>query len=55
MITLYFDVEQGSQTLGSKKTIQKNFGLPMLTPSSWDEFQETIGKIYKTEKVNLKL
>ena len=55
MKTLYFDVEQGSQTLGSKKTIQKNFGLPMLTPSSWDEFQETIGKIYKTEKVKEKI
>ena len=55
MKTLYFDVEHGSQTLGSKETIQKNFGLPMLTPSTWDEFQSIIGKIYKTEKVKEKI
>ena len=57
MKTLYFDVEHGSQTLGSKETIGKNFGLPMLSPSSWDEFQETIGKLYtskkSTEKVDM--
>ena len=55
MNILYFDVEHGSQTLGSKETIQKNFNLPMLTPSSWDEFQATIGKIYKNEKVKEKV
>tara|TARA_R110002020_G_scaffold249703_2_gene463677 strand:- start:25999 stop:26925 length:927 start_codon:yes stop_codon:yes gene_type:complete len=49
MKTLYFDVEHGSQTLGSKKAITEKFGLPMLTPSSWDEFQIVIGKIYKSE------
>ena len=57
MKTLYFDVEHGSQTLGSKETIGKNFGLPKLSPSSWDEFQETIGKLYtskkSTEKVDM--
>ena len=55
MKTLYFDVEHGSQTLGSKETIGKNFGLPMLSPCTWDEFQSTLGKIYKTEKVKEKL
>ena len=55
MNILYFDVEHGSQTLGSKETIQKNFNLPMLTPSSWDEFQATIGKIYKNESVKEKV
>tara|TARA_R100000808_G_scaffold12515_1_gene31133 strand:+ start:5876 stop:6793 length:918 start_codon:yes stop_codon:yes gene_type:complete len=55
MNILYFDVEHGSQTLGSKETIQKNFNLPMLTPSSWDEFQATIGKIYKNESIKEKV
>ena len=55
MKVLYFDVEHGSQTLGSKETIAKEFGLPMLNPSSWDEFQQTIAKIYKTEKVKEKI
>lgn len=50
MKTLYFDVEHGSQTLGSKETIGKHFGLPMLSPSSWDEFQTTIGKLYTNKK-----
>ena len=55
MKILYFDVEHGSQTLGSKETVQKHFGLPMLTPTTWDEFQNTIGKIYKTDKVKEKI
>ena len=55
MKTLYFDVEHGSQTLGSKETIGKYFGLPMLSPSSWDEFQSTIGKLYTNKKVTEKV
>ena len=55
MKTLYFDVEHGSQTLGSKETIGKHFGLPMLSPSSWDEFQTTIGKLYTNKKVTEKI
>ena len=55
MNILYFDVEHGSQTLGSKESITKNFGLPMLTPSSWDEFQATIGKLYQSKKVKEKI
>jgi len=55
MKTLYFDVEHGSQTLGSKKSIGEHFGLPMLSPSSWDEFQATIGKIYTSKKVTEKV
>ena len=55
MNILYFDVERGSQTLGSKEAITKNFGLPMLTPSTWDEFQTTIAKLYKTENVKEKI
>ena len=55
MKTLYFDVEHGSQTLGSKEVISKNFGLPMLSPSTWDEFQATIGKIYVNKPVKEKV
>ena len=55
MNILYFDVEHGSQTLGSKESIAKHFGLPMLTPSSWDEFQSTIGKLYQSKKVKEKI
>tara|TARA_R100001594_G_scaffold124804_2_gene161676 strand:- start:227 stop:1174 length:948 start_codon:yes stop_codon:yes gene_type:complete len=55
MNILYFDVEHGSQTLGSKEAIQKHFNLPMLTPSSWDEFQGTIGKLYQSSKVKEKI
>jgi hypothetical protein len=55
MNILYFDVEHGSQTLGSKETIAKQFKLPMLNPSSWNEFQETIGKLYKNETVKEKI
>jgi len=55
MNILYFDVEHGSQTLGSKETIQKHFNLPMLTPSTWDEFQGTIGKLYQSSKVKEKI
>jgi hypothetical protein len=55
MKTLYFDVEHGSQTLGSKETISKQFGLPMLNPTTWDEFQSIIGKIYKNELVKEKV
>ena len=49
MKTLMFDLEHGSQTLGSKEYIHKNFGFPVLQPGSWDQFQATIGKLYKQE------
>ena len=51
MKVLYFDMEHGSQTLGSKSEIAKNFGYPMLSPTSWNEFQTTVGKIYTTKNV----
>lgn len=51
MKVLYFDLEHGSQSLGSKDQIAKNFGYPMLSPTSWNEFQQTIGKIYTNKSV----
>jgi len=57
MKMLYFDLEHGSQSLGSKKDVESIFGYPCLEPKSWDQFQSTIGKIYtqksKTVDVNI--
>ena len=46
MKVLYFDLERGSQTLGSEKHIQKMFGYSVLRPGSWDSFQHVIGQLY---------
>ena len=46
MKVLYFDLEHGSQTLGSEKHIQKMFGYSLLRPGSWDSFQHVIGQLY---------
>ena len=37
---LMFDFEHGSQSIGSKDHIEKTLGYPLLTPSTWDQFQE---------------
>ena len=50
MKTLYFDLEHGSQTLGSEKTIQQLFGYSVLRPSTWDSFQHVIGQLYTKKK-----
>ena len=55
MKTLMFDLEHGSQTLGSKEYIHKQFGFPVLQPGTWDQFQNTIGKLYKQETVTEKV
>ncbi len=55
MKTLMFDLEHGSQTLGSKEYIHKRFGFPVLQPGSWDQFQDTIAKLYKQETVSEKI
>ena len=55
MKTLMFDLEHGSQTLGSKEYIHKQFGFPVLQPGSWDQFQDTIGKLYKQESITEKI
>ena len=55
MKTLMFDLEHGSQTLGSKEYIHKKFGFPVLQPGSWDQFQDTIGKLYKQEVITEKV
>jgi hypothetical protein len=51
MKVLYFDLEHGSQTLGSQSAIQKKFGYNMLSPGTWDAFQSIIGKLYTKKNV----
>ena len=46
MKILYFDLEHGSQTLGSEKHIAEMFGYSVLRPGSWDAFQHVIGQLY---------
>ena len=46
MKVLYFDLERGSQTLGSEKHIAEMFGYSLLRPGSWDAFQNVIGQLY---------
>ncbi len=48
---LMFDFEHGSQSIGSKDHIEKTLGYPLLTPSTWDQFQSVIGSLYKQETV----
>jgi len=55
MKTLMFDLEHGSQTLGSKEYIHKQFGFPVLQPGTWDQFQDTLSKLYKKETVTEKI
>ena len=51
MKILYLDFERGSQTLGSKDKIQDMFGYPMLTMTTWDQFQSIVSKLYTKKKV----
>ena len=55
MKTLMFDLEHGSQTLGSKEYIHKQFGFPVLQPGTWDQFQDTISKLYTQQSVTEKI
>ena len=46
MNILLFDLENGSKTLGSRETIQKNFGLPVLSPGSFEDFSTVMSQLY---------
>ena len=48
---LYFDLEHGSQTIGSKKDLERYFGYPELEPSVFGEFQKIIQQLYAKKKV----
>ena len=49
MNVLYLDLEHGSQTLGSEKAIEDMFSFPVLSPSTWEQFQSLIGQLYTTK------
>ena len=49
MNVLYLDLEHGSQTLGSEKAIEDMFSFPVLSPSTWKQFQSLIGQLYTTK------
>ena len=57
MNILLFDLENGSKSLGNHSEIQKNFGLPVLSPTTFDQFNNVIGQIYdiKNEEVEVKV
>ena len=48
MNILLFDLENGSKSLGSHDTIQKHFGLPVLSPGSFEDFGAVVRQLYKT-------
>jgi hypothetical protein len=49
MNVLYLDLEHGSQTLGSEKAIEDMFSFPVLSPSTWKQFQSLIAQLYTTK------
>ena len=51
MSYLMFDFEHGHQSIGSKDKVKELFGLPLLTPQTWSEFQNTIAQIYTSTVV----
>jgi hypothetical protein len=55
MNILLFDLENGSKTLGSKEAISKKFNLPVLSPSTFQQFQKTVGQLYAVEKKEVKV
>ena len=47
MNILLFDLEHGSQTLGGRDEIQKSFGLPVLSPGTYEDFGAVFGQLYE--------
>jgi len=48
---LYFDLEHGKRTLGSRQDIEKMLGYPTLEPSSYKEFQKIVKQLYVPKTV----
>ena len=46
MNILLFDLENGSKTLGNRKDIQRSFGLPVLSPGTFEDFGAVLGQLY---------
>ena len=47
MNILLFDLENGSKSLGSRETIQGHFGLPVLSPGTFEDFSAVFGQLYE--------
>jgi len=47
MNILLFDLENGSKSLGNRDTIQKHFGLPVLSPGSYEDFGAVFTQLYE--------
>ena len=53
MNVLLFDLENGSKTLGNKEFIKDRFNLPVLAPSTFNQFQLVLGQLYQQETVQV--
>ena len=51
MNILLFDLENGSKTLGGLDDIKSRFNLPVLSPSSFDQFENTVTQLYTTKSI----
>ena len=47
MNILLFDLENGSKSLGNRDAIQKHFGLPVLSPGSYEDFGAVFTQLYE--------
>ena len=47
MNILLFDLEHGSQTLGGREEVQETFGLPVLSPGTFEDFGAVFGQLYE--------
>jgi hypothetical protein len=52
MNILMFDFENGHKSLGSKEGIEDMFNLPVLSPTSWSSFKNTISQLYSLQRVS---
>ena len=50
MNCLMFDLERGSQSIGSPDAIEKLFGFPVLEPTTFDQFKRIISDLYTVQK-----
>ena len=50
MKCLMFDLERGSQTLGSPNAIKELFGYPVLAPTTFSQFKKIISNLYTVQK-----
>ena len=52
MKLLYLDFENGYKSLGSKETVSKTFGYPMIQYNSYKDFKSLLGKLFEKKEVS---